>query len=124
MVEIKQIREKLGWSREKLASELGVSFFTVQKWELGKTKPSHLAKIKINELMMIEGVAVGDQAKWGDWLCGLSDSERLYALQYWDYLGGAKEPLIPDGITESQAESIRSRSKTFYDSTHLKGGAE
>lgn len=49
-MEIKEFREKLGWTREKLASELGVSFFTVQKWELGVTNPSPLAKEKIARL--------------------------------------------------------------------------
>ncbi len=48
---IKQLREKLGWSREKMAGELGVSFFSLQKWELGITKPSRLAQREIDRLI-------------------------------------------------------------------------
>jgi putative transcriptional regulator len=48
---IKELRDKLGWSREKLASEIGVSFFTVQKWELGLNKPSPMAQRLIDALL-------------------------------------------------------------------------
>ncbi len=50
-MDIKELREKLGWSREKMASELGISFSTLQKWELGLTHPSPMAKEKIEKLM-------------------------------------------------------------------------
>ncbi len=40
---IKQIRLRLGWSQEKLARELGVSFCTVNRWEKGRTSPSPMA---------------------------------------------------------------------------------
>ena len=53
MIVILELRKKLGWSREKMASELGVSFFTIQKWELGDTKPSPLAQEKIDALLAI-----------------------------------------------------------------------
>ncbi len=51
IVEVFELRKKLGWSREKLASELGISFFTLQKWELGNTHPSPLAQEKIDKLI-------------------------------------------------------------------------
>lgn len=37
--DVKGLRERLGWSREKLASELNVSAQSVYRWEAGKTKP-------------------------------------------------------------------------------------
>lgn len=40
--EIKALREQLGWTQERMARELGVSFSTVNRWEHGKT-PSSLA---------------------------------------------------------------------------------
>lgn len=30
--EIKQIRKQLGWSQERLARELGLSFSTISRW--------------------------------------------------------------------------------------------
>ena len=48
---IKELREKLGWSREKMAAEIGVSFWTLQKWELGLNRPSRLAQEKIDALL-------------------------------------------------------------------------
>jgi len=40
---IKKIRLSLGWSQERMARELGVSFSTVNRWERGRTSPSPLA---------------------------------------------------------------------------------
>lgn len=47
---IKELREKLGWSREKMASELGVSYFSLQNWELGNNQPSPMARRRIEEI--------------------------------------------------------------------------
>jgi transcriptional regulator with XRE-family HTH domain len=44
---LKQIRKKRGWSQEDLARNLGVSLNTVQRWEMGRNKPSRLAIEKI-----------------------------------------------------------------------------
>lgn len=41
--DIKRIRLMLGWSQERLARELGVSFCTVNRWERDKTTPSPMA---------------------------------------------------------------------------------
>ncbi|TAN61891.1 helix-turn-helix domain-containing protein [bacterium] len=41
--EIKKLRQLLGWSQERFARELGVSFCTVNRWERGKTEPSPMA---------------------------------------------------------------------------------
>ena len=37
--DVRALRERLGWSREKLASELNVSLQSVYRWEAGRTKP-------------------------------------------------------------------------------------
>ncbi len=37
--DVKALRERLGWSREKLASELSVSAQSIYRWEAGRTKP-------------------------------------------------------------------------------------
>lgn len=41
---VKQLREKLGWSQEKLARDLSVSVNTIRRWEKGINEPSTLAK--------------------------------------------------------------------------------
>lgn len=48
--EIKQLREALGMSREELAQKLGVSYFSVARWEIEKTKPSRLALRALEDL--------------------------------------------------------------------------
>lgn len=37
---IKELRQRFGWSQERLARELGKSFQTINRWESGKTSPS------------------------------------------------------------------------------------
>jgi len=49
--QLKYIRKNRGWSQEKLARNLGVSLNTVQRWEMGKNKPSKLAMEKILSLL-------------------------------------------------------------------------
>jgi len=48
--DIKRLRDFLGWSQEKLARELGVSFSTVNRWERGRSRPSPLAEISLWKL--------------------------------------------------------------------------
>ncbi|NJK38124.1 MAG: helix-turn-helix transcriptional regulator [Oscillatoriales cyanobacterium RM1_1_9] len=52
---IATMRQRLGISQEKLASELGVSFQTVNRWERGHTKPSHLALVAIRQKLVEMG---------------------------------------------------------------------
>lgn len=56
---IKRLRVALGWSQERLAREVGVSFCTVNRWERGKSKPSPMA---INVLKRLKDKA-GDGNK-------------------------------------------------------------
>jgi len=50
-VDLKKLRKILGLTQEKLADELGVSLATIVRWETGKTKPSPLARQRINQLV-------------------------------------------------------------------------
>ncbi|MBI5969820.1 MAG: helix-turn-helix domain-containing protein [Deltaproteobacteria bacterium] len=43
-VDIRRYRRLLGWSQERLARELNVSFSTVNRWEAGKTRPNGMAR--------------------------------------------------------------------------------
>lgn len=54
---VKSLRELLGLSQEKLASRLGVTFSSVNRWENGHTKPSPLALKQIEDLVTALGKA-------------------------------------------------------------------
>lgn len=55
---IKELREKLVLSQEELASLLGVSFASVNRWENGRHEPTIKAKRKIIELYKENGVVL------------------------------------------------------------------
>lgn len=44
---VRQLRDRLGLSQEKLAVRLGVSFQTVSRWERGLVNPSPIAKKRL-----------------------------------------------------------------------------
>lgn len=48
---IKALRQKLDWSQEDLAREIGVSLSTVQRWETKGGKPIRLARMRIEMLL-------------------------------------------------------------------------
>ena len=48
---IRELRQQLGLSQEKLAARLGVSFRTVSRWENRRVVPSALALKQIKELL-------------------------------------------------------------------------
>ncbi|MBI3997856.1 MAG: helix-turn-helix transcriptional regulator [Armatimonadetes bacterium] len=48
--DVRSLREKLGWSQERLARELGVSFSTISRWERGQGEPSPMAEKLLQEL--------------------------------------------------------------------------
>ena len=54
---VKTLRSKMGWSREKLAREIGVSLSTVQRWELKNVKPSRLARRELKKLFKRAGLS-------------------------------------------------------------------
>ena len=50
-LQVKEIRDRLNISREELARRLGISFFTILRWEKGKTKPSPMAQKLLERLV-------------------------------------------------------------------------
>lgn len=47
---VRGIRERTGWTQEKLAQKVGVSFSTVNNWERGKRNPQPYLLKKLMEL--------------------------------------------------------------------------
>ena len=48
---IRELRQELGLSQEKLAAKLGVSFRTINRWENGRAAPSPLALKQVEGLL-------------------------------------------------------------------------
>ena len=49
-VQVREIRDSLKLSREKFAHLLGVSFFTVYRWERGERRPSAMAETLLKQV--------------------------------------------------------------------------
>jgi transcriptional regulator with XRE-family HTH domain len=47
---VRKIRHQRGWSQERLAHEMGISFTTVSSWERGKRIPQPYLMRKLDEL--------------------------------------------------------------------------
>jgi putative transcriptional regulator len=47
---IRELRHRLGWTREHMAHELGVSTSTIVRWEIGATTPIRLAQQALERL--------------------------------------------------------------------------
>ncbi|MBI5911557.1 MAG: DUF3883 domain-containing protein [Betaproteobacteria bacterium] len=54
--EIKTIRKSLGLTQQRLATLLGVSFATLNRWENGQVRPSRLALEKLQSLQTAGGI--------------------------------------------------------------------
>ncbi|MGH2376190.1 MAG: helix-turn-helix domain-containing protein [bacterium] len=53
--DVKALRKRLGWSQERLARQLGVSFSTISRWERGHGEPSPMAEKLLQELQETAG---------------------------------------------------------------------
>jgi len=53
---IKELRNKMGWSREELARQIDVSLSSVQRWELYGVTPSKLAQRELRKMFKREGM--------------------------------------------------------------------
>ena len=60
--DVRALRERLGWSREKLASELNVSLQSVYRWEAGRTKPLPTVVRQLETLEKRAGRGKGEAA--------------------------------------------------------------
>ena len=56
---IRELRLQTGLTQEQFAAELGVTYPTVNRWENGRTKPSPLAKQKLEGMLR----QMGDRGK-------------------------------------------------------------
>src|SRR5690606_2316085 len=64
-IEVKNIREKLGFTQQELANALEVDIRTVQKWESGETKIRKANAFLLNQLLesrnnAVKGLKEGD----------------------------------------------------------------
>jgi transcriptional regulator with XRE-family HTH domain len=48
---VRDLRQRLGLTQEKMAARLGVTFPTINRWENGRAKPSPLALKQIEDLL-------------------------------------------------------------------------
>jgi DNA-binding transcriptional regulator YiaG len=53
---IKELRNKMGWSRETLARQMDVSLSSVQRWELYNVRPSKPAQKELIKLFKRAGL--------------------------------------------------------------------
>ena len=56
---VRELRDRLGLTQEKLAARLGVTFPTINRWENSRAKPSPLALKQIEDLL----ADLGDQGQ-------------------------------------------------------------
>jgi putative transcriptional regulator len=56
---VRDLRQRLGLTQEKMAARLGVTFPTINRWENGRAKPSPLALKQIEDLL----VGLGDNGQ-------------------------------------------------------------
>ena len=49
---VRDLRQRLGLTQEKMAPRLGVTFPTINRWEKGRAKPSPLALKQIEDLLV------------------------------------------------------------------------
>ena len=68
---IRELRNRLGLTQEKMAARLGVTFPTINRWENDRAKPSPLA------LKQIEGLLVGLGSNGRDLLTKYFTKEAL-----------------------------------------------
>ena len=48
---IREFRQRTGLTQEKFAAKLGVTFPTINRWEIGRARPSPLALKQIEDLL-------------------------------------------------------------------------
>lgn len=57
---IRELRNRLGLTQEKMAARLGVTFPTINRWENGRARPSPLALKQIEDLLVDLGQSADD----------------------------------------------------------------
>lgn len=54
---LKQIRKELNFTQELLARDLNISFSTLNRWENSRTVPSRLARMRLLDYCIKNGVS-------------------------------------------------------------------
>lgn len=76
-IDLRTIRGKLALSQESLAHRIGVSLYTVHRWEKGKFSPNNLARRELALFLYGQGaIPLGAARK----LSGLTKQEFLFLL--------------------------------------------
>lgn len=70
---IREQRERIGWTQSQLAEYMGVSERTIQNWEAGETTPTKAQQSRIDE-------AVLRHQRYRDADTGRSDFSRLISI--------------------------------------------
>ncbi len=60
---VRELREKMSWSQEDLAREIGVSLSTVQRWEKKGGKPTRLPRRELKRLFQEAGMLGNSDTK-------------------------------------------------------------
>jgi transcriptional regulator with XRE-family HTH domain len=99
--EIKHIRKQLGWSQERLARELGLSFSTISRWERGESKPSPAAERLLSQ--SLRPILPKEKPAHWQWLSaeridisaivGIFSGPKDLSAYHDDYLAGSKRRL-------------------------------
>jgi len=50
MINVKELRQKLGLTQEQFAVKIGVTSMTIRRWESGRTHPSRMASRLLEEI--------------------------------------------------------------------------
>ncbi len=77
---LKEIREASGLSQKKVASEIGVSNQTIQKWEKGESEPRASDLIKMSGIysVSIEEICIGKRTELNEQLSiKIREAEKL-----------------------------------------------
>lgn len=91
-VNIKLLRERMHLSQEAFARRLGVSLFTIYRWESGKVHPNALARRELAVFLYKQG------------LIPLGKAREISGLSRIEFHGLLAERNIPSHYTENNLE--------------------
>jgi len=50
IIDVKALRNRLGYTQEQLAVKIGVTSLTIRRWEKGVTRPNQMARNVLKEI--------------------------------------------------------------------------
>lgn len=98
-IDIRSLRTRLGWSQEKLARELGVSYSTISRWERGQGEPSPMATRLLLDLHRRAAEVSWPTADQIDIapIVGIFEGPGDLSVRHHDYLADRDGPSDEDG---------------------------